>query len=268
MPEPRLHMGRQEVNLHAHGKPDDHLTVVCFGASSGGFEAYCTILGLLPSDTGMAYIIVHHQPADGKSLLVEILPRMTDMPVVLVADGERVRADHVYVVPAGMQVTMDGDEFRIRTLLKTPGWPKNITVFLQSLAEDRQKRAIAVILSGFDSDGAAALKSIKEAGGLVFAQEFRTAKQPDMPQSAVKTGCVDRLLQPAEIAFQLKRIGEERARFRNDPGETKKNVSLGISEEATEKGASAKKRLGEAGLGRRPQTFGQSGKGRSGQKVD
>jgi chemotaxis response regulator CheB len=64
------------------------------------------------------------------------------------------------------------------------------------MANDRQKRAIAVILSGFDSDGAAALKSIKEAGGLVFAQKFQTAQQPDMPQSAVKTGCVDRLLSP------------------------------------------------------------------------
>ncbi len=205
---------REKANSREHGKPDENLTVVCFGASAGGFEAYCLILSLLPSDTGMAYIIVHHQPADGKSLLVDILPRITEMPVILVADGECVRADHVYVVPAGMQVTMDGDEFRIGAIHKAPGWPKNITVFLKSLAEDRQKRAIAVILSGFDSDGAAALKSIKEAGGIVFAQEFRTAKQPDMPQSAVKTGCVDRLLQPAEIAFQLARIAEERARLR------------------------------------------------------
>jgi chemotaxis response regulator CheB len=202
-------------NFQAQGKPDDHLSVVCFGASAGGFEAYCTILSLLPAATGMAYIIVHHQPADGKSLLVDILPRMTAMPVVLVADGESVKADHVYVVPAGMQVTMDGDAFRLSPLVKTFGWPKNISIFLHSLADDRQKRAIAVILSGFDSDGAAALKSIKEAGGLVFAQKFQTARQPDMPQSAVKTGCVDRLLSPAEIAAELGRIGEERTRFKD-----------------------------------------------------
>jgi chemotaxis response regulator CheB len=203
----------------AIGKPDDHLSVVCFGASAGGFEAYCTILSLLPPNTGMAYIIVHHQPADGKSLLVDILARKTAMPVVLVADGENVKADHVYVVPAGMQVTMDGEVFRLSPLVKPPGWPKNISIFLKSLADDRQKRAIAVILSGFDSDGAAALKSIKEAGGLVFAQKFQTAKQPDMPQSAVKTGCVDRLLSPPEIAAQLGRIGKERARLKDQkPG--------------------------------------------------
>ena len=163
----------------------------------------------------MAYIIVHHQAADGKSLLVEILPRVTKMPVVLVTDGENVKANHVYVVPAGMQVTMAGDAFRLSPLVKLPGWPKNISIFLQSLAKDRQKRAIAVILSGFDSDGAAALQPIKEAGGLVFAQKFQTASQPDMPQSAVKTGCVDQLLSPADIAVQLGRIGKERALVKN-----------------------------------------------------
>ena len=190
----------------------DRLSVVCFGASAGGFEAYCTILSLLPVDTGLAFIIVHHQPADQRSLLIEILPRLTKMPVVLVTDGEIVKADHVYVIPSGMQVTMAGDAFRLSPLVKPPGWPKNISVFLQSLAGDRQKRAIAVILSGFDSDGATALKSIKAAGGIVFAQNLQTAKQPDMPQSAVETGCVDRLLSPVEIADELERIGNERSK--------------------------------------------------------
>jgi chemotaxis response regulator CheB len=206
-------MNTETKSPEAQGKPSDPLSVVCFGASAGGFEAYCTILSLLPADTGMAYIIVHHQPADGKSLLVEILPKMTKMPVVLVTDGENVKPNHVYVVPAGKQVTMDGETFRLKPLVKPLGWPKNISIFLQSLADDRQKRAIAVILSGFDSDGAAALQSIKEAGGLVFAQKFQTARQPDMPQSAVKTGYVDRLLSPTEIAAQLARIGNERARL-------------------------------------------------------
>jgi len=199
------------MNLQTPLKSADRLSVVCFGASAGGFEAYCTILSLLPVDTGMAFIIVHHQPADQRSLLIEILPRLTKMPVVLVTDGECVKADHVYVVPSGMQVTMAGDVFRLSPLIKPPGWPKNISVFLQSLAVDRQKRAVAVILSGYDSDGAAALESIKAAGGIVLAQNFQSARQPDMPQSAVKTGCVDRVLTPPEIADELERIGKERA---------------------------------------------------------
>ena len=165
----------------------------------------------------MAYIIVHHQAADRRSLLIDLLPRLTKMPVVLVTDGECVKADHVYVVPSGMQVTMAGDAFRLWPLVKPPGWPKNISIFLKSLAGDRQKRAIAVILSGYDSDGAAALESIKAAGGLVFAQSIQTARQPDMPQNAVKTGCVDRVLSPAEIADELELIGKERAQAKIVP---------------------------------------------------
>ncbi len=207
-------MDDKPTDFAARAESDDRLSIVCFGASAGGFEAYCSILALLSADTGMAYIIVHHQPVNGVSLLVDILPRFTEMPVVLVADGEIVKIDHVYVVPPGKQVTMDGDVFRLSTLGKPSGWPKNISIFLESFAADRQKRAIAVILSGYDSDGAAALEAIKQAGGLVFAQAYETAKQPAMPQSAVKTGCVDRLLPPAEIAAQLERIGDERAHFK------------------------------------------------------
>jgi len=124
-----------------------------------------------------------------------------------------------------MQVTLDRDAFRLSTLRKPPGWPKNISIFLQSLAEDRRKRAIAVILSGFDSDGAAALRSIKDAGGLVFAQEFKTASQPDMPKSAVETGCVDQVLSPAGIAAKLQDIGKDRARSRAGGGLTEQVIS-------------------------------------------
>ena len=116
-------------DLQAQSKTNDDLSVVCFGASAGGFEAYCTILSLLPADTGLAFIIVHHQPADGKSLLVEILPRFTKMPVVLLADGEIVKADHVYVVPAGMQVIMAGDAFRISPLSKGQAGPRTFPFF-------------------------------------------------------------------------------------------------------------------------------------------
>ena len=189
------------------------MSVVCFGASAGGLEAYRTILSNLPSDTGLAFIIVHHQPAEGKSLLTEILPRVTKMPVVLIEDGEIVKADHVYIVPAGQQVTMDGDLFHIEPISRVAGWPKNISIFLKTLADDRKKRAIAVILSGFDSDGAAALKSIKDEGGIVIAQAFLSAKQPDMPISAVKTGCVDYVLFPSEIAAELVLIAAERRRM-------------------------------------------------------
>ncbi|MGZ4981223.1 MAG: chemotaxis protein CheB [Methylobacter sp.] len=83
------------------------------------------------------------------------------------------------------------------------------------MASNQSKHAIAVVLSGLDSDGAAALKPIKDAGGIVITQDFHTAKQPSMPISAVNTGCVDFLLSPTEIAEKLKTIAEERNRAKS-----------------------------------------------------
>nr|WP_277752518.1 chemotaxis protein CheB [Candidatus Methylobacter oryzae] len=184
--------------------------MVCFGASAGGLEPYLKILSLLPSETGLVFIIIHHQPSDWKSLLPEIIPHYTQMPVKLVEDGEVAKANHIYVSPPGMQVYMSGDKFRLSPLLKQWGWPRSISAFLHSLASNHSKHAIAVILSGLDADGAAALKPIKDAGGIVIAQDFHTAMQPEMPMNAVNTGCVDFLLPPIAIAEKLQSIAEER----------------------------------------------------------
>ncbi len=208
------------TNLHRLSTMADELSVVCFGASAGGFDAYCTILALLPPDTGLSFIIVHHQAADRKSLLVEILPRFTAMSVLFVEDGVMMQANHVYVVPPGKDVTMSDGALWLAPRAPRNGWPKNITHFLHSLAEDRQKRAIAVILSGLDGDGAEALKEIKTNGGIVIAQEFETAEQPSMPISAVQTGCVDFILSPEKIAARLRDIGAERAHQKMTDGAT------------------------------------------------
>ena len=85
-----------------------------------------------------------------------------------------------------------------------------ITVFLRSLTEHWDGRLIAVIVSGYDGDGAAALCGIREVGGITIAQRPDTAKQPDMPESAIASGCIDFVLSPEEIAAEIVRIGEYR----------------------------------------------------------
>ena len=212
---------QKSTDLSGSSNTADDLSVVCFGASAGGFDAYCKILALLPPDTGLSFIIVHHQMADGKSLLVEILPRFTTMPVLFVEDGVIMQANHVYVVNAGKDVTMSDGALWLKPRTARNGWPKNISRFLHSLAKDRQERAIAVILSGLDGDGAEALNEIKARGGIVLAQKFDTASHPSMPITAVQTGYVDSILSPDEIAARLREIGAERARQkRTDGGNT------------------------------------------------
>lgn len=78
-----------------------------------------------------------------------------------------------------------------------------ITVFLTSLIKHWDGKLIAIIVSGYDGDGADALCGIKELGGVTIAQKLDTAKQPDMPASAIKSGCVDFVLSPENIAKQI-----------------------------------------------------------------
>jgi two-component system, chemotaxis family, protein-glutamate methylesterase/glutaminase len=84
-----------------------------------------------------------------------------------------------------------------------------ITLFLRSLTQHWSCKLIAVIVSGYDSEGAAALCGIKEVGGITIAQKLDTAGQPDMPESAIQTGCIDFVLSPEDIVLEIVRIAHE-----------------------------------------------------------
>ena len=84
-----------------------------------------------------------------------------------------------------------------------------ITVFLRSLTKNWDGKLIAVIVSGYDGDGSAALCGIKEVGGVTIAQKLDTAKQPDMPESAIESGCIDFVLSPEDIAQEIVRISHD-----------------------------------------------------------
>jgi chemotaxis response regulator CheB len=95
---------------------------------------------------------------------------------------------------------------------KPRGWPDVITVFLRSLTQNWNGQLIAVIVSGYDGDGAAALCGIKDIGGITIAQTPDTAGQPDMPESAIASGCIDFILSPEAIAREIIRIAKQHSR--------------------------------------------------------
>ncbi len=178
--------------------------VVCVGGSAGGLDAYIRLLKSLPSDMGVAIVIVivNHLRIVATTLH-EILPRYTDMPVELITDRLLVRPNHVFIIPAQRDLHVLDGEFRLKPISKPRGWPDVITVFLRSLTEHWDGRLIAVIVSGYDGDGAAALCEIKDVGGVTIAQALATARQPDMPESAIASGCIDFVLSPEEIATKI-----------------------------------------------------------------
>jgi two-component system, chemotaxis family, protein-glutamate methylesterase/glutaminase len=169
--------------------------VVCVGGSAGGLDAYTRLLRHLPANMGVAVVIVNHLRIVATQLHV-ILPHHTEMPVELITDGLVLQPNHVFIIPAQCDLHVLHGEFRLKPISKPRGWPDVITVFLHSLTRHWRGKLIAVIVSGYDGDGAAALCSIKDAGGITIAQKLETAKQPDMPESAIATGCIDFVLSP------------------------------------------------------------------------
>jgi two-component system chemotaxis response regulator CheB len=179
--------------------------IVCVGGSAGGLDAYIRLLRNLPADMGVAIVIVNHitiMPTQ----LHEVLPRFTTMPVELITDNLRIEPNRVFIIPANRDLHLEAGEFQLLPISKPRGWPDVITVFLRSLTRHWDGQLIAVIVSGYDGDGAEALCGIKEVGGITIAQKLSTAIQPDMPESAIASGCIDFILSPEEIAQEIVRI--------------------------------------------------------------
>ena len=180
--------------------------VVCVGGSAGGLDAYIRLLKHLPPDMDVAIVIVNHITILPTQLHT-VLPRFTTMPVDLIEESLKIEPNRVFIIPANRDLHVDDEgHFRLKPISKPRGWPDVITVFLKSLTENWDGKLIAVIVSGYDGDGAAALRGIKEVGGTTIAQKLSTATQPDMPQSAIDSGCIDFILSPEDIAQEIIRI--------------------------------------------------------------
>jgi two-component system CheB/CheR fusion protein len=168
-------------------------------------------------------VVAPHRALENARLLPQLLTTVTEMPVVEVEQGMRLEPNRVFVMPPRMDLTMTGGKFQLLATSRPRGWPKTINIFLCSLAEAAGPRAVAVILSGLDHDGSAALKAIKDAGGLTFAQS--DASYPAMPRHAVETGHVDYLLPASEIAEALVALAHEPLPACGKPAYEVRNVS-------------------------------------------
>ncbi len=179
--------------------------IVCVGGSAGGLDAYIRLLKHMPADMGVAIVIVNHLRTVATHLH-EILPQYTKMPVELITERLDIKPNHVFIIPEQSDLHVLKEEFRLKPISKPRGWPDVITIFLRSLTKNWDGKLIAVIVSGFDGDGAEALCGIKEVGGITIAQKPDTALQPEMPMSAIETGCIDFILSPEDIAQEIMRI--------------------------------------------------------------
>src|SRR5258706_1349690 len=180
--------------------------VVGIGAAAGGLEALSQLLGTLPNNAGMAYVVVQHLAAKHESMLPELLAGVTGLPVVQVTEGLQVEADKVFVIPPNAQLGILNGRLHLLPRLEDKTQHTPIDFFFRSLADYAKSRSVGVILSGTASDGAEGLREIKGVGGIVMVQEPKSARYDGMPRAAIATGVADMVLEPAEIARELVKI--------------------------------------------------------------
>jgi two-component system CheB/CheR fusion protein len=179
--------------------------IVGIGASAGGVEALEAFFKAMPDDNGMAFVVITHLAPNQKSMLAEILARVTRMPVVHAEDAMPVDTEHVYVLPPGAMLSISGGRLRMRHTTAPERERTPIDIFFSALADDQGERAIGIVLSGGGNDGTLGLRAIKEHGGLTVAQGSNLSRPrfSEMPSSAVAAGFVDLLLPVEEMPERL-----------------------------------------------------------------
>jgi two-component system, chemotaxis family, CheB/CheR fusion protein len=187
---------------------DEAITVVGIGASAGGLGALRELLGIMPDDTGLAFVIVMHLAPDHESHLADVLQPHSRMPIQQVSETLLVERNHVYVIPPNRNLSAIDSHLRLDELEQATDRRHSIDHFFRTLADVHDGRSIGVVLSGTGTDGTVGLSMIRAHGGLTIAQDPNEAEYDGMPRSAIRAESVDLILPLAEIAERLADIAK------------------------------------------------------------
>ncbi|MEM7330478.1 MAG: chemotaxis protein CheB [Chloroflexota bacterium] len=180
---------------------------VAIGASAGGLVALEAFFKNTPADSGLAFVIVQHLSSEFKSLMDTLLARHTDMPIHIIEEGMRIKPNHIFLIPSGTLLSIKNKRFLLtETQTQKPVLRYPIDTFFKSLSADADERAIGVVLSGAGTDGSRGIVDIKNRGGIVLAQDEKSARFEAMPQAAIETGLVDYVLNPREMPTAIQTI--------------------------------------------------------------
>ncbi|MBW4623309.1 MAG: chemotaxis protein CheB [Cyanosarcina radialis HA8281-LM2] len=178
--------------------------LVAIASSSGGLKAVSTVLSALPAEFPAAIVLVQHMSSLYPSYLPELLNRCTALEVKAAIAGEPIRPGIVYVAVPDKHLLVEPEG----TLAFSDAAKANFSrpaadVLFRSVAKNYRSRAIAVVLTGANSDGALGSLAIKKYGGVVIAQDEATSACFKMPKAAIETGKVDLVLPIEAIASTL-----------------------------------------------------------------
>ena len=174
--------------------------LIAIGASWGGLLAVGTLLEGIPAELDQAIVIAQHRSAEStRGALESLLQRHIDRPVTEPGDKEAVEPRKVYVAPADYHLLVDGERFALSIEGRVQFARPSIDVLFESVAEAYRERAIGIVLTGANEDGAAGLAAIKRNGGVGIVQDPRTATKKAMPEAAIAASQADAVLALEDI---------------------------------------------------------------------
>ena len=184
--------------------------IVAIGASWGGLHAIGTVLTGLGPGFGAAVVVAQHRsPHEDRGLLPELLSRRSGMPVSDGADKDALIPGRVIVAPAGYHLLVEDGCVELSCEDVVQFSRPSIDVLFQSVAEEYGSRAIGVVLTGANADGACGLREIARRGGHTIVQDPATSERPEMPRAALAEMTPDAVLALDDIAGHLQSLCAE-----------------------------------------------------------
>jgi chemotaxis protein methyltransferase CheR len=174
---------------------------IVIGVSAGGLGALTSLFSSLKTDLQIPIIVTQHLHPLEKSKLAHILNLKSKVKVVEAEENMKISPNHIYVGPANyhLQINENG-VFSLSGDVKVKYSRPSIDVLFKSASKVYGNKLIGIILTGANDDGTEGIKAISQNGGLTIGQDPDSAEFNFMPQSAIETGIVDRILNLSEIA--------------------------------------------------------------------
>jgi len=177
--------------------------VVVIGSSTGGPAALMQTFGAFTEAPPCAFLVAQHMPEGFTRGFAERLDRLTPFDVKEAEGGEEPTRGTVLLAPGGYHLEFESSRGRILSVVRDKTGADKYTPSVDRLFESAAKHfgsdLLAVVLTGMGDDGRKGVMAVKECGGTVIAESEETAVIYGMPQQAVRSGCVDRVLPLHEI---------------------------------------------------------------------
>lgn len=184
--------------------------IIAIGGSAGMFVVLKEILPALPVAFPWPVVVVRHITPGAGDSIARYFEELCSLPVVEIEDKIPIQGGTIYFAPANYHLLIEEDfSFALSVDEKVNYTRPSIDVFFESVAETYRNRAVGVLLSGANADGAKGLREIKRNEGIAIVQSIESAEAPFMPGSAIEMLDPDYILEPKEMAEKLRELGNE-----------------------------------------------------------